>query len=79
MLDRQRGGSIDKVGGSNGHLEAGALRLVTLLDARNEMVTLPGERTFQFTAFQLSAYQMIEPANGDFNVMVGHRYGLHIQ
>ena len=79
MLDRQRGGSIDLVGGSNGNLEAASLRLVTLLDARNELVTLPGARTFQFTAYQLSAYQMVEPANGDFHVLVGHRYQLHIQ
>jgi len=79
MLDRQHGGSIDKVGGSNGHLEDGSLRLVSLLDARNEVVTLADGRTFQFAAFQQFAYQMIEPAHGGFNVMVGHQYQFRIQ
>jgi hypothetical protein len=79
MLDRQHGGSIDKVGGSNGHLEDGSLRLVSLLDARNEVVTLTDGRTFQFAAFQQFAYQMIEPAHGGFNVMVGHQYQFRIQ
>jgi len=79
MLDRQRGGFIDKVGGSLGTLQVAQARLVTLLDARNESFTTSDGRVNQCAAFQLSAYQMIQNTSGDFDVMVGHRYQMRIQ
>jgi hypothetical protein len=79
MLDRQHGGSIDKVGGTLGTLKLGMLRLVTLLDARNELFTTSDGRTSQFTAFQLSAYTQVEACPGGYDVMQGHRYQFRIQ
>jgi len=79
MLDRQYGGAIDKVGGTNGHLKDGSLRLVNLLDARNEFFTMSDGRTSQFTAFQTNAYEMDEQVTAGKDVMVGHQYQLYVQ
>jgi len=79
IVDRQRGGGIDRVGGTLGTLKAAQLRLVTLLDARNEMFTLGDGRTSQFTAFELSAYDMTEPTIGDYSLCLGHWYQLRVQ
>ena len=79
MLDRQYGGTIDKIGGTNGHLKDGSLRLVNLLDARNEFFTLSDGRTNQFTAFQKSAHEQSDPVAGGYDVMVGHWYQFRVQ
>jgi len=79
MLDRQYAGSIDLIGGSNGHLEDGALRICSLLHARRETVVLPGARSFEFTAYASFADTRTEPVDGDFSVMTGHQYQIRVQ
>lgn len=79
MLDRQRGGFIDKVGGTLGTLKAAQLRLVTLLDARNELFTTADGRTSQFWLSQESSYQIVQSVNKAYDINVGHRYQARVQ
>jgi hypothetical protein len=79
ILDKQRGGVVDKIGGTNGHFSQAVARAVTLLDNRQASFTTHDGRVLSFLASQISAYEMVEPIQGDNLVMVGHWYQLRVQ
>jgi hypothetical protein len=83
MLDKQPGGSLDKVYGTYGaaqspqepYFEAGARRIATLLDGR-----LQTANGFQFFSYVLSEFNQSDPQpQGAYDVMLGSWVQLSVQ
>lgn len=78
-MDRQKGGRISKVSGTNGHLEDLVLRIHQLMDFRNETLTIAGH-TYRIQMNAIGEYPGAPVATeGDFDVLLGPWLQLNIQ